>query len=92
MTLTEARRFAVQKKTRVEFRTSGGETCVVDEHGVARVPGLTSAPSFVMTDEFDRAAEFTLVRGTQRDVLSREQLAKLAGPAKTATPSHDEDE
>jgi hypothetical protein len=92
MTLTEARRYAVQKKTRIEFQTTGGTTCVVDEHGIARVPSLASAPEFVMTDEFDKAGEFTLIRGAQREVLSRDQLTKLAGPSKPIAHGHDEDE
>jgi len=92
MTLSEARRYAVQKQTRIEFRTSQGLLCVIDEHGVARVPELKAAPDFVMTTEFDQAAQFTLVRGNQRKNVSRDELSQLAGPAKAAVHAHDEDE
>ena len=91
MTLAEVRRYAVQKQTRIEFQTTQGELCAVDEHGVARVPDLKAAPGFVMTAEFDQAAEFTLVRGNQRKKVSREEFSQLAGP-KAAAHAHDEDE
>jgi hypothetical protein len=92
MTLTQARRYAVQKQTRIEFRTSQGMQCVIDEHGVARVPELKSAPEFAMTAEFDQASEFTLVKGAQRKPATREELSKLAGPTKAAAHDHDEEE
>jgi hypothetical protein len=92
VTLTEARRYAVQKKTRIEFRTSQGLVVVVDESGVGRVPELKAAPEFVMTTEFDQAAEFTLVKGALRKNVSRQELTELAGPSKAASHAHDEEE
>ena len=92
MTLTAARRYAVQKQTRIEFTTSLGLQCIIDEHGIARVPDLKAAPGFTMTAEFDQAAEFTLVHGAQRKPVSRMELEQLAGPTAAATHGHDEDE
>jgi hypothetical protein len=92
MTLTQARRYAVQKQTSIEFHTSRGIACVIDVQGVARVPELKAAPDFVMTTEFDQAAAFTLVRGAQRKQLSRDELSQLAGPAQAASHGHDEED
>ena len=92
MTLTEARRYAVSKKTRIEFSTASGLDCIIDEHGIARVPELKAAPDFTMTNEFDNATTFVLVRGAQRETVSRQQLSDMAGPSKAANHAHDEDE
>jgi hypothetical protein len=92
MTLTQARRYAVQKQTSIEFHTASGIACLIDQQGVARVPELKAAPDFVMTTEFDQASAFTLIRGAQRKLISRDELSQLAGPAQAATHGHDEDE
>jgi hypothetical protein len=92
MTLTQARRYAVQKQTSIEFQTAQGLTCVIDEHGVARVPELKAAPEFVMTTEFDQAQQFTLIRAGQRKAITREQLSEMAGPVQAVAHGHDEDE
>ena len=92
MTLTEARRYAVQKQTRIEFQTSQGVDCFIDLQGVARVPDLKAAPDFVLTAEFDQSLEFTLVKGAQRKLITRDELAALAGPSKVVSAGHDEDE
>lgn len=91
-TLTQARRLAVTKKLRIEFATTQGHQCIIDEHGVARVPGLQSAPEFSLTTEFATASEFTLVEGAQRRKVTATQLAELSGAQKPAADHHDDDE
>jgi hypothetical protein len=92
VTLNEARRYAVKKQTSIEFRTTQGMACVIDLQGVARVPELKSAPGFLLTDEFEQAREFVLIRGGQRKPATRDELSQLAGPAQAAAHDHDDDE
>jgi hypothetical protein len=40
MKLSDVRKMAIRQQTRVRFRLSNGQECVVNEHGVARVPGI----------------------------------------------------
>jgi hypothetical protein len=89
MTLTQARRFAVSKKTQIEFAMQG-TPCLIDEHGVARLPGNAGPVAFTFTDAFEQAAQFTLTRGAHKQSLSRQALAELAGTP--VAVAHDEDE
>ena len=91
MTLTDVRRYAVRHRARIEFTSSQGAAIAIDEHGVARVEGLTAAPGFTVTEEFERAAAFVLVRGGQRQSLERARLDELAGKG-AAVVAHDEEE
>ena len=90
-TLAQARRFTVTKKARIEF-AAHGMRCVIDEHGVARVPELTAAPGFVLSDEFERAEEYHVEQAGLRRRVTREELAAMVGSAKPAAQHHDEDE
>jgi hypothetical protein len=65
MRLSDVRRLAIQDHVRVQFPIPMSEEpsafiCVVDEHGVARVPGLAGAPGFTLEAALAEADEFTV--------------------------------
>ena len=60
MTLVELRRLAVRRQSRIRFRLENGLECVIDEHGIARVPELRAVPDFNLEQELAKASEFAL--------------------------------
>lgn len=60
MKLLDVRRLAIEERARVRFAIGGGLECVVDEHGLARVPELRGAPDFNLETEFASAQEFRM--------------------------------
>jgi hypothetical protein len=60
MTLAELRRLAVRQQSRIHFHLQNGMECVIDEHGIARVPALHSIPDFNLEQELAKAGEFAL--------------------------------
>ena len=60
MTLAGLRRLAVRQQSRIHFRLQNGMECVIDEHGIARVPALDSIPDFNLEQELAKAGEFAL--------------------------------
>ena len=60
MTLMELRRLAVRQQSRIHFRLKNGMECVIDEHGIARIPALHSIPDFNLEQELTQAAEFSV--------------------------------
>jgi hypothetical protein len=111
MRLSDVRRLAIQDHVRVHFAiVTAGETgalsCVVDEHGVARVPGLAGVPGFNLEAAVAEAEEFTVepvplasagkkASSARAERLSRaafeEYCQRKAQPAH-AGPAHDHDE
>jgi hypothetical protein len=94
MKLADARKLAIRDRISIRFPLTGGQECVVDMHGVARVPGLSAPPQFNLEDEFAAASTFTLDAGTpaaRPRVVDREGLEKLvAATAVHADADHDE--
>ena len=96
MTLADLRRLAIKTSIRIRFPVSDGLECIVNEHGVAQVPGLRAVPSFNLEQDLARAARFTLepvsAQGSKGpQTLGRDQLAALTGsPAAEAHDEHDE--
>jgi hypothetical protein len=93
MTLNELRRYAIRAQTAIRYPLANGMECVIDTHGIARIPGL-SQPSAVNLDaELANAHAFTLdapPSPTKR--LSRDQLQALTGSAKPPSTHHEEEE
>lgn len=93
MKLSDVRKIAVKQQARVRFALDGGMECVVDEHLVARVPGLSGPPSFNLEDEFSRAVQFSVQGAGGTRQMSRGELEKLAsaqGGGAGAFEEHDE--
>jgi hypothetical protein len=51
MNLSDLRKVAVKKHLRIRFPLSNGMECVVNEHGIARVPALRAVPAFNLEQE-----------------------------------------
>lgn len=93
MKLSDVRKIAVKQQSRVRFALQGGMECVVDEHGVARVPGLAGPPAFNLEEEFARAVQFSVQAAGGTRQMNRQELEKLVanqGGAAGAFEEHDE--
>jgi len=98
--LADLRRLAIRKQARIHFRIANGMECVVDEHGVARVPELKGIPDFNLEQELASAQQFLLDPVVPVDpkkpanprALARQELAALtdASPS-TAAADHEEE-
>jgi hypothetical protein len=96
MKLADLRKVTIKTNSRIRFSLSNGMECVLNEHGIAQVPAMRAAGDFNLEEELGRAAQFTLEPVPQAkekarpQVLSREQMAALAGPK--SAEAHDEHE
>jgi hypothetical protein len=93
MRLADLKKVAVRKQTRIKFAVPGGLECVVNEHGIAEVPGLARPPEFNLEDVARTASAFTLepVRGETPRRVSAEQLAAMTGGAEQPHPDEHDD-
>ena len=57
MKISDVRKMAIRQQTRVRFRMSNGQDCVIDEHGIARVPGIRDALHVSLDEELALAQE-----------------------------------
>jgi hypothetical protein len=98
MKLSELRRFSIRQQTRIRFRIRNGMECVINEHGIAQVPGLNRVPDFNLEEELATAGEFLLepagsLDPSRRRPCSREELAAFVGaPDASAAGQEHEDE
>jgi hypothetical protein len=101
MTLQDLRKFAIQKQVQVRFPLSNAMECVVDRHGVSRVPGLNGALGRSLDEELAQAAWFSIEAGegerrseggVQRGKMGRAELEaqvlSTAGTGAGAASSH----
>jgi len=97
MTLADLRKFSIRKQSRVRFPLPNGMECVIDEHGVARVPALLSVPDFNLEHELVSARHFVLeplVPAGEKNPpkhrsLTRDELETLAMAAPVGAAAHD---
>ena len=87
MKLSDIRKITVRQRMRVRFALANGMHCVIDEHGLARVPGLKAPPDFNLEDELAGATRFEMqpLEGAPVSV-PRSELERLAagGPAEAS--------
>ncbi|MCS6953037.1 MAG: hypothetical protein RMK57_12320 [Bryobacterales bacterium] len=81
MKLQDARKLTVRQRVRLRFRLRNGMECVIDEHGVSRVPELREPPQFNLEEEFAAAESFTLepAAGGAARPITRQELETLVG-------------
>lgn len=103
MKLNEVRKIAIRKQVRVRFQLGNGMECVIDEHGVSRVPALQAAPDFNLEDELAKADRFVVepvvaenarqAGKSRSEVKSRQEIEALAASATgAAAAQHHDDE
>ena len=97
MKLADLRRVTIKTGSRVRFPLSNGMECVINEHGIATVPALRAVAGFNLEQELARAAQFVLEpaapeKNSRPKILSREEMAAMAGTgsAEAAHEEHDE--
>jgi hypothetical protein len=99
MKLGDLRKFAIRQQSRIRFPLSNGLECVVNEQGVAQVPGLRGIPDFNLEQELAAAQSFHLdalaadpKAPLQTRALRREELSALTdGPPAVEVHDHDDD-
>jgi len=97
MRLIDVRKYAIRHQVRVRFPFGNGMQCLIDEHGISRVPDLKAVPDFNLEDEFGRALEFTVelaesVRGkTEVRKMDREGLQQAVGTGGAGGGEHEEE-
>jgi hypothetical protein len=86
MKLQDVRKLTVRQRARLRFRLRNGLECVVDEHGISRVPELREPPRFNLEEEFAAATVFTweTAAGGATRPLTREELESWIGAAPAA--------
>ncbi len=96
MKLADLRRMAIKSGARIHFPLADGMECVVNEHGIAQVPGMRAAGDCNLEDELGRASQFTLEslapeqkNKPRTQILTREQMAAMV-EAKTSAAVHDD--
>jgi hypothetical protein len=89
MKLADLRKLSIKQETRIRFAITGGLECVINEHGIAQVPGLHGIPKFDLESELAEAREFRFEPARHPDrkgpvpirLLTRDEVAGLLGPA-----------
>ena len=82
MTLLDLRRYAVREAIRIHFRLEPAGECLVNEHGVLKIPALQRVPDFRVDPALAGVEQFTLApvrAAAQPNRVSRAQLETLIG-------------
>ena len=94
MTLLDLRRYAIRNQIRIQFTAPAAGDCIVNEHGVLRMPSLAAASDFHFDNSLTGVEKFVLtpVREPARpQKVSRDDLEALLGDTpKASEPAHDE--
>jgi len=97
MTLADLRKLAIKKQHRIRFQLTNGMECVMDQRGVALVPGLDRIPDFNLEKELESAATFVLEplsaglkNPPKPRSVAREELAAMVNSAPGAAGHHDD--
>lgn len=94
MTLNDLRRAAIKRQLRLQFKLSNGMTCVVDEHGIARVGELRGPSSLNLEQELAASSSFATQAAGTANVrqCTRAELESLVGQNPSPGTDHDHDE
>jgi hypothetical protein len=97
MKLADLRKLAIRRQFRIRFALRNGMECVVDQHGVARVPALNTVPDFDLEVELAAAKEFAIDTAPGKDPsiprpVRRDELAAMTAVSPSMpAPVHEED-
>jgi hypothetical protein len=97
MKLIDLRKVAIKKQQKIRFRLRNGMEGVVNELGVAQVPGLDKLPDFNLEQELEAASSFILEplnlgqkNAPKPKTLTREEMTALVSAAPVGAAHHDE--
>jgi hypothetical protein len=97
MRLVDLRKLAIKKQQRIRFKLNNGMECVLDERGVALVPGLDRVPDFNLEQELESATAFVLepLAAGQKNppparTLSRADVDAMVSAAPAGAAHHDD--
>ena len=83
--LLDLKKFAIEKMVDVGFRDkNSGELCVVNRHGIAKIPGKDSfkEPFQIDIDEaLKTAAEFIIEDSKGKRVIKEEEMSEIVAEA-----------
>jgi hypothetical protein len=95
--LVDLRKLAIKKQQKIRFHLRNGMDCVMNERGVALVPGLSVVADFNLEQELESAATFVLepLDSNQKNapkprMLTREELASMIAAVPAAAQHHAE--
>jgi hypothetical protein len=97
MKLIDLRKLAIKKQQRIRFRLNNGMDCVMNELGVALVPGLNRVPDFDLERELETASVFvlepldaTVKNAPKPRTLAREEMVAMISSAPAGAAHHDD--
>jgi hypothetical protein len=97
MKLIDLRKLAIKKQHRIRFHLKNGMECVMDQRGVALVPGLDRIPDFNLEHELEAVATFVLEplnvgekNAPKSRTLAREELAAMVNTGAGGGAHHDD--
>jgi hypothetical protein len=97
MKLLDLRKLAIKKQQRIRFRLKNGMDCVMNELGVAQVPGLDRVPDFNLEEELEAATVFvlepldaTVKNAPKPRTLAREEMVAMVSAAPAGAAHHDD--
>jgi hypothetical protein len=93
MNLLDLRRYAIRRRTRIRFTIASGVECVVNEHGVVKLPAFRGVADFNTENSLVSVEQFVLEPvdgGAKQQKLSREKLEALVGEAPKTEQHHEE--
>ena len=93
MTLLDLRRYAIRTGVSVRFETPPAGECLIDAHGVLKIPALRSAPDFNVEALLGSVDEFVIdsaAGNLKPRKVSRAELQSLLGEAPKADSGHED--
>lgn len=97
MRLVDLRKLAIKKQQKIRFHLRNGMECVMDQRGVALVPGLDRIPDFNLEQDLESAVTFVLEplnagekNAPKPRTLSRDELATMLNSGSGAAAHHDD--
>jgi hypothetical protein len=95
MKLADLRKLSIRQQVKIHFRLQNGLECIVNEQGVAQIPGLAGIPAFNLEEELAAASEFLVEPeppAAPRS-LPRQELTTLAAAhgGSAPAPEHEDD-
>jgi hypothetical protein len=100
MKLQDLRKLTIKQRLEIHFKLTSGQECVINQQGIAQVPGLHSPPPYNLEQELASASEFFVDYVAQLDKkgvplrrkVSLAELTAMTGtPAGAAVADHDDD-